>query len=704
MSMRGFAGWLRLALNMVVAALWLGLAPLPAGADAALDLRRMAAELFGGTSADLEVGRAEGKPLAREVRRNAHLIGYLASTAEVARSVGYSGKPIDILVAIDLKATIVGARLVAQSEPILTLGIEEADIAAYVNGFTRYDLAKAVSQQAGENLPAIISGATISSGVIRDGIVRTARAVALARGLIAGHGGRKLDVAGFEPRSWPELEAAGAIRGRRISLGEARAALSPALYQSAGTADDATFTALYLAVLNPPTIGQNLLGRRDYEKLMAELSAGDTALFIAASGLYSFKGTAWRQTGRFERLEIIQATRTVALAAAGHGNVEAPATSDAPALREAGRFIVPAAAGFDPALPFRLSLIATYDIGGAALSATFFFDYAMPDAFLSGPAGDAEASLQSPVLWEENWRGRIPAIVFVSVLLAVLTVVLVFQDWLAQHYRLYRWTRIGFLAVTLVGLGWGLGAPLSVVQVLAFTQALRTGFEWENFLLDPLIFILWSFVAIALLFWGRGVFCGWLCPFGALQELVNEAARGLGIPQVAVPFALHERLWPVKYVIFLGLFALSLKSITQAFAMAEIEPFKTVITLYFWRAWPYVLYAGALLVAGVFIERFFCRYLCPLGAALAIPARLRMFEWLKRRPQCGTECRICAIRCTVQAIHPDGRINPNECINCLNCQTLYYDATTCPPLKARAQRRAAHHAAVARAGQERQAP
>src|SRR3990172_8385261 len=184
MSMRGFASWLRLALAMVIAAVWLDAATLPAAADAALDLRRMAAELFGGTIADMAVGPAEGKPLAREVRRNARLIGYLASSAEVAHSVGYSGKPIDIAVALDLNATIVGARLIAQSEPILTLGIQEDDIAAYVNGFPRYDLAKAVSQQAGEGLPAIISGATISSGVIRDGIVRTRRALALAPRLI----------------------------------------------------------------------------------------------------------------------------------------------------------------------------------------------------------------------------------------------------------------------------------------------------------------------------------------------------------------------------------------------------------------------------------------------------------------------------------------------------------------------------------------
>ena len=43
----------------------------------------------------------------------------------------------------------------------------------------------------------------------------------------------------------------------------------------------------------------------------------------------------------------------------------------------------------------------------------------------------------------------------------------------------------------------------------------------------------------------RRAFCGWLCPFGALQELLNEGARRIGIRQIHVPWALHERLWPI---------------------------------------------------------------------------------------------------------------------------------------------------------------
>lgn len=175
--------------------------------------------------------------------------------------------------------------------------------------------------------------------------------------------------------------------------------------------------------------------------------------------------------------------------------------------------------------------------------------------------------------------------------------------------------RTGYLAFTLVYLGWYCLGQLSVVNVLTFVHALFEGFRWELFLSDPLLFILWTFTAASLLLWGRGVFCGWLCPFGALQELLNELARKLRVPQFQVPFAVHERLWAIKYIILLVLFGLSLESLALAEQAAEVEPFKTAITLGFDRQWWFVAYAVALLVVNLFTRKVYCRYLCPLGAA-----------------------------------------------------------------------------------------
>ena len=156
-----------------------------------------------------------------------------------------------------------------------------------------------------------------------------------------------------------------------------------------------------------------------------------------------------------------------------------------------------------------------------------------------------------------------------------------------------------------------------------------------------------------------------------MQELLNQAAQRIGIRQIAVPQALHERLWVIKYTLFVALVALSFYSMERALVMAEVEPFKTAISMRFLRAWPFVLYAVALLTAGLFIERFYCRYVCPLGAGLALPAKLKVFDWLKRRPQCGRECRLCETKCPVGAIDPLGRINPNECVMCLRLSLIH---------------------------------
>lgn len=653
-------------------------------------LRNLASTLFAIEENRIIVGPRSGSPEVMRVERDGALVGYLASTATVIGSVGYSGKPIDILVAIDTAATIRGAHLLAQSEPILTIGVSEADIAKYIGSFKDIALGRAKpNETVRDGLPDAISGATVSSGVIRDGIIRTGRAVALAYGLLASRTSRRLDRTGFVESDWTDLIGSGGLGHRLVTFGDIRQALASPDYAPAAGGPEGTFIEIYFGLLTPPQIGQNLLGKRDYNQVMTGSDLDDHFIFVAANGLYSFKGTRWRKSGFFERLELLQDNRTIQFTKDGYRNIADLALAGAPSLREIALFKVAASSGFDPTRPWRLSLVVSHETeGGARIATALPLHYTIADRFLQG-GESREAGKADLQLWERNWWNRVPAIIVVCAMLLVLAVILVFQDSLARRFRLYQAVRLAFLAATLVILGWGLGAQLSVVQVLAFAQAIRTGFQWETFLLDPLIFILWSAVAVSLLFWGRGVFCGWLCPFGALQELLNTAARRLGIQQIAVPFGLHERLWPIKYIAFLGLFALSLHSITHAFVFAEIEPFKTAITLKFMREWPFLIYVALLLMAGLFVERAYCRYLCPLGAALAIPARLRMFEWLKRRPQCGRECRICAVRCTVQAIHPNGQINPNECIHCLRCQTNYFDQTTCPPLKERARRRAA---------------
>ncbi|MGV8267530.1 regulatory protein NosR, partial [Pseudomonas aeruginosa] len=110
-----------------------------------------------------------------------------------------------------------------------------------------------------------------------------------------------------------------------------------------------------------------------------------------------------------------------------------------------------------------------------------------------------------------------------------------------------------------------------------------------------------------------------------ISDSPHDLPRKLPFPQFQRPFAVHERLWAIKYIILLVLFGLSLESLALAEQAAEVEPFKTAITLGFDRQWWFVAYAVALLVVNLFTRKVYCRYLRHLAPALANPAKARLF-------------------------------------------------------------------------------
>jgi polyferredoxin len=206
------------------------------------------------------------------------------------------------------------------------------------------------------------------------------------------------------------------------------------------------------------------------------------------------------------------------------------------------------------------------------------------------------------------------------------------------------------------------------------------GLDIGFYLAEPLMLMIAAYTLLSVVLIGRGVFCGWLCPFGALQELLAQLSRALGVPQWNPSAALEQRLRRGKYIAAIAVLMLGVTAIDPSGVTTEIEPFKTAITAKFTRAWPYVFYAGALLAIGMFSERAYCRFLCPLGGVLAMLDRLHLINLLKRRPECGNPCRLCERSCPVRAIEKTGKIVTAECFQCLDCQVEYYDDQRCPPL------------------------
>ena len=267
----------------------------------------------------------------------------------------------------------------------------------------------------------------------------------------------------------------------------------------------------------------------------------------------------------FDRIEIVQGEQDDSLARRRSLPDRALRAAGAPELREIGLFRIARASGFDATAPFRLDLTSrARPAARGRPRRSSSLDYRIPDRYLhprplAAPAADCAVDgravrgdtrpAQAP-LWQDIWWARVE-IAVLALMLAGLGVILIFQNAVDRARRAsIAGCAPAICSLTFVFLGLIANAQLSVVNVITFVHALLSGFRWELFLLDPMVFMLWSFVAVSMLFWGRGVFCGWLCPFGALQELLNKLARRLGVKQIEIPFGLHERLWMIKYVIF----------------------------------------------------------------------------------------------------------------------------------------------------------
>ncbi len=634
------------------------------------------------------------------VLKGGEVVAWAFVTSDFVGTTGYSGKPIHTLVAVGLDAKVISVKLVKHSEPIVLIGIPDAKVQALVAGYAGLDLIAEAKSGGTAHEVDIISGATVTVMVIDDSIVRSGLKVARALGL----GGLSPEAENTGPRfevnpdaaastDWIEAEGDGTVRRLSLDVAQVNDAFAAhsddrARERALTDAPETSFIDMYTALVSVPSIGAALLGEAEATNLDAWLNEGESAIAVMGRGLYSFKGSGYVRGGIFDRIVLIQDDVSVRFRDRDHRRLNRVALDGAPTFTEMDLFRIPADLGFDPTKPFRIQLLVQREVGPIEkVFHTFDLGYQLPQQYLravAAPVAQAiavadqtEVSAQAE-LWQRIWRDSQLKIGILAAMLVVLTGVFFFQTFVVKNAKAFYIFRIAFLTFTLVFLGWYANAQLSVVNLMALFGSVVDGFSWQAFLLDPLTFILWFAVAAALIFWGRGAYCGWLCPFGALQELTNQIARKLRIPQITLPWGLHERLWPIKYMIFLGLFGVSLMSVEQAEHLAEVEPFKTAIILNFVRAWPFVAYAVALLVAGLFVERFYCRYLCPLGAALAIPARIRMFDWLKRYRECGNPCQSCSNQCPVQAIHKTGEINPNECINCLHCQVLYQSKTVCP--------------------------
>jgi transcriptional regulator of nitric oxide reductase len=631
------------------------------------------------------LGPEEGSPPAIAVYKGDKAVAYVFSTLDIVAAPGYSITPFDVIAGVDLGGRITGAKVVFHREPYI---YHDAVRQPLLDTFLAREAGMPLRGGASMLPPDFVAGATISARAMRAAILDTARLVLRARVPRTAVTVPTLDVESFQLMSWNELVAEGAVARRRVTSGEVAAALAKAGASDAvldvplGKPDD-LYAEVLTGLLTPPAIGGNLLGLRNFEEYRRRLTNGAQAIFVASNGPYDFVGTKhYRESEgrRFDRLRIVQDGQTLSFVHDDYQRLGTGAAEGIRAQHDAGLFALPANAHFDPVKPWRLELLVN-GAGANPVTVAFPLEYKLPAAHILMPEPPPVAA------WVEAWRDARVNIAILAVLLTALTAIFVFQAQLSRSRRAHRLVRTGFLLVVLVWLGWIAGVQLSIVNVMNYVQAPFRGFGAGFYLAEPLMVVIAAYTLISVVLIGRGVFCGWLCPFGALQELLAQVSRALGVPQWNPSAGLEKRLWMGKYVAAVAVLVLVLAGIDSSGATTEIEPFKTAITSKFTRAWPYLLYAGVLLAIGLFSERAYCRFLCPLGGVLALLDRLHLIDLLKRRPECGNPCHLCERSCPVRAIEKTGKIITAECFQCLDCQVEYYDDKRCPPLVQAARRR-----------------
>ena len=673
-------------------AAWLLLCAVVCGAHAGVMTKETLAKKF---PSPLVLGDKDSElpiwPIFKQNATATELVAYVYESIDFVALPGFAGIPVNLLIALDPKGNFMEVQVLSHHEPVFLEGLGEQPLFNFVNQYKGLSLTQNITIETGTRKTAKMDGnnvridgvskATASVRIINQTLLTSSLAVARKK---LGFSGSydpdqiaRLKPGFFEKQTSADLFGKNLITHFSLANRDIenifKGTAGEGLDTEGSAAPDAVFIDMYTAMVSVPSIGKNLLDGPSWEKLAWRLEKGDHALLVMWGGRYSITPEDFTPGTSPERLTLKQGGLPIEMRDLDIDLHLADGTPIAPDQMKVFRVI--SQTGLDLSKPLDFSLNVKREKGMVypeIIRKSFDYKLDVPERFYDVPAGDNKT-------WVSIWQQRAVELGILGTALFILTILLVQQRWLTANARRFTVIRVSFLLFTLGFIGWYAQGQLSIVNMTGVLLALKEGRSLAFFLYDPMTVSLWAFIAVTFFIWGRATFCGWLCPFGALQELIARVARFLRVPQIRLHTKNDARLKWLKYVLLAAILGSAFFAPQITDMLVEIEPFKTGITLLFVRSWPFVLYAGSLVLASAFMYKFFCRYVCPFGAGLAILGKLRLFKWLARRAECGTPCQTCRHRCDYQAIKPSGAIAYDECFQCMDCVVIYHSDEQCAP-------------------------
>jgi ferredoxin len=587
----------------------------------------------GATSFGLKSGEPPVYPAYRKTGNaaNPELVGYIFETKDFSpEEIGYSA-PIEVLAGMNLEGALTGIEILFYRESYKSIRGDFLNTERFPQQFKDKFIGDGF--RVGRDIDGV-SRATISSWAAARGVRNSARKVAEVYLNADDADEQKLIALDYyAKKTWDQLIMEGLVKNWPI----------PML--------DGTTLELTLAFLGEEQLGELLVGATDYSRAEREASSrlrGGSLLLVGIDGDSS---TPFRQErlalGQGGNIAQVERRRFVYVGSAEEG-------ISATQMRFAGAIILPET--FDLRQPF--TVFYNTDLQVDSISELVQTDYMLPPLAQTIALGAA-----LPEQFRSDSRGQIAGAyseTWVSILLdsapwteiAALAVLLglVLAAFMTKLTKL-RWVA---LTTTFLYLGFVNGTFLSVSHL---TNAMKQG--PSLFLNDLPLLILVTFTLITTFFWGR-VFCSSLCPFGALQDFLTALVPKRW--QRPVPQMWHDKMIYLKYGI---LFLL----IGSAFIFPELtlfhffEPFGTIF--YFSQSFALWVILFVFLIGSVLVPRFYCRYACPLGAALGVGSLISLLR-IKRVPQCEV-CKVCEQSCPTGAIRVE-KIDFKECVRCDICE------------------------------------